>query len=144
MGVIPVGYALGMTPLALNQTVVGAVATGTHGSSLRYSSLSNQVIGFRVILANGTEIEIDPESHPLHFRAFQVNVGRLGVVTHVKLRIIKETRVRRTLLLGIPHNVFMSKFKDAQEMYKNTGTFPVWMQEMQAQWIPTTDQVRLS
>ena len=40
------------------QTIGGAVATGSHGSSMRYGSLSSQLVSLQVMLANGTLIEV--------------------------------------------------------------------------------------
>lgn len=123
----PRGFALGATPQFVNQTIGGAIATGTHGSSLTYGSLSNQVMGFRVVLANGTTVEIYPNTDPLYFKAFQVNVGRLGVVTDVKMRIIKEKVVRRTFLTGVPGEDLLPTIRDAQEIYKSTGKLQEWL-----------------
>lgn len=39
----PLGYSLKMFAWYIDQTVGGAVATGTHGSSLKWGSLSSQV-----------------------------------------------------------------------------------------------------
>ena len=39
----PLGYCLNMFAWYIDQTVGGAVATGTHGSSLKWGSLSSQV-----------------------------------------------------------------------------------------------------
>ena len=39
----PLGFSLNMFAWYIDQTVGGAVATGTHGSSLRWGSLSSQV-----------------------------------------------------------------------------------------------------
>ena len=123
-----VGYAIAAPPVALNQTIAGAVATNTHGSSLRDGSLSNQVIGFKVVLANGTFMEIYPDSHPLCFKAFQVNVGRLGVVTDVKMRIRPETFIKRRVMPGIPTEDFMNQLALAQHSYRMTKTLPPWLQ----------------
>jgi len=133
----PRGYALGSTPQYVNQTIGGAIATGSHGSSLSHGSLSNQVIGFQVVLANGTITEIYPDNYPLYFRAFQVSVGRLGVVTHVKMRIIKENLVRRRLFLDVTEEDFMPRIRRAQEMYRSTGSLPKWMDNMAFGWNPT-------
>ena len=38
----PYGYSLNMFAWYIDQTVGGAVATGTHGSSMRWGSLSSQ------------------------------------------------------------------------------------------------------
>ena len=81
------GYALGSTPIYVNQTIGGAVATGTHGSSLKHGSLSNQVVAFKVVLPNGTSTRIDPAQHPLIFRAFQVQ-------SWILVCVVKELRFR--------------------------------------------------
>lgn len=39
----PAGYTVGAFPWFVYQTIGGAVATGTHGSSMEHNSLSNQV-----------------------------------------------------------------------------------------------------
>ena len=39
----PLGYSLPAFPWYIDQSVGGAVSTGTHGSSFRYGSLSSQV-----------------------------------------------------------------------------------------------------
>ena len=123
-----VGYAIAAPPLVLNQTIAGAVATNTHGSSLLDGSLSNQVIGFKVVLANGTFTEIYPDSHPLYFKAFQVSVGRLGVVTDVKMRIRAKTFIKRRVMRGIPTEEFMNELALAQHSYRLTQTLPPWLQ----------------
>jgi FAD/FMN-containing dehydrogenase len=50
------GYTLGNFPWFTFQTVGGAVATGSHGSSLSYGSLSSDelLVALDVVLANGT------------------------------------------------------------------------------------------
>jgi FAD/FMN-containing dehydrogenase len=49
------GYTLGNFPWFTFQTVAGAVATGSHGSSLTYGSLSSDdmLLALDVVLANG-------------------------------------------------------------------------------------------
>jgi len=132
----PRGYALGSTPALVNQTIAGAIATNTHGTSLTYGSISNQVIGFKVVLANGTTTEIYPDNYPLYFRAFQVNVGRLGVVTDVKMRIIRETLVTRTTLLGVPQEEVIGMLKSAEEFFRTTGFLPDWLDGTWLNWNP--------
>ena len=122
------GYALGKVPIYVNQTIGGAIATNTHGSSFTYSSLSNEVIGFKVVLANGTLTEIYPDRHPLYFRAFQVSVGRLGVVTDVKMRIIRETLVRRTIKQSTDREDFFSEIREIQSVYASGEPIPEWIE----------------
>ena len=60
-------------------------------------------------------------------KAFRVNVGRLGVVTEVKIRIYKEILARRTLRSAVPPTEIFLRLKQAQEMYKASGDLPQWL-----------------
>ena len=60
----PRGWTLPAPPFFVLQSIGGAVATGTHGSSLKHKSMSSQVLALRVVLANGTLAEITAASHP--------------------------------------------------------------------------------
>jgi len=50
------GWTLPAFPWFTFQTIAGAVATGTHGTSMAYGSLSSdeQLIALDVVLANGS------------------------------------------------------------------------------------------
>lgn len=63
------GWTLPAFSWFLDQTIGGAVATGTHGSSMRWGSLSSQLRGLRMVLANGTLLEVTPRSNPHLFMA---------------------------------------------------------------------------
>ena len=88
------GWTLRGVPYWIHQTIAGAVATGTHGSS-RHGSLSGQLLGADVVLANGTLLNVDGESRPDLFDALRVSVGRLGLITSVELPIVPNAPVRR-------------------------------------------------
>lgn len=91
------GYTLPSFPWFIDQTMGGAVATATHGSSLRHGSLSSQLTGLTMVLANGTVISVDEdESSPHLFDAARASIGRLGVVVDVTLRIVPNMPVRKT------------------------------------------------
>lgn len=66
------------------------MATGSHGSSLTYGSLSNdaQLLGLDIVLPNGSFAQLSSASHPQLWRAAQVSAGRLGVITAVTFRCV--------------------------------------------------------
>lgn len=64
-------------------------------STQKYGSLSSQVLQLTVVLANGTMATVSPDSNPHLFRALGVSVGRLGVLTELKLRIKPQARRER-------------------------------------------------
>ena len=92
------GYTLPAFPWFIDQTVGGAVATATHGSSLRHGSLSSQVTALTMVLANGTVLSLGEEnaSSTHLFEAARASIGRLGVVVDVTIRIVPNRPVRKT------------------------------------------------
>ncbi len=75
------------------QTVAGAISTGTHGTGIRFGTLSAQVSGLTLVTAAGELLECSPEQHPDIFKAAQVSLGTLGVIAKVKLRVVPAKRL---------------------------------------------------
>jgi L-gulonolactone oxidase len=73
------------------QSIAGAIATGTHGTGLKYPVLSGQVEAVELALADGTERTIDGGDE---LRAARVSLGALGVVAAVTLRCVPAFRLR--------------------------------------------------
>lgn len=67
-----------------SQTLAGALATGTHGQGLQQSSIGDEALSIRMVLADGSVQTFDRQ-HPW-FPAVQLGLGSLGVVTAVTLR----------------------------------------------------------
>jgi L-gulono-1,4-lactone dehydrogenase len=68
------------------QTVAGALATGTHGTGLRYGGLATQAVALELVRADGTVLTCSRDEHPDLFAAAAVGLGAFGVVTAVTLR----------------------------------------------------------
>ena len=68
------------------QTVAGAISTATHGTGARFGTLSTQVVALRLITGDGSVVECSRESDPDLFRAAQVGLGALGVISQVTLQ----------------------------------------------------------
>jgi FAD/FMN-containing dehydrogenase len=114
----PRGWAIPAYSWFIDQTVGGAVSTGTHGSTLRWGSISSQVRGLKVILANGTLLELNsPEENPHLWKALGVSVGRLGVIVEVTLRIVPAEDVTRTSH-QTTYNEYVDQLFTVQEAYK--------------------------
>jgi FAD-linked oxidoreductase len=70
------------------QTVAGAIATGTHGTGGRLSSLSAQVAGVEIVTGDGALRQVGPDGRePDLFRAAQLGLGAVGIVTAVTMRV---------------------------------------------------------
>jgi len=59
--------------------------------------VSNQAVGLEVVTADGEARWYTAETDPHLFRALKISVGRLGVITRVRLMITKQQAVKRTL-----------------------------------------------
>lgn len=70
------------------QTIAGATATGTHGTGAGFGSLSTQLRGMTVVLADGSVRQCSSEQHPELFAAARVGLGALGVITEVTLQCV--------------------------------------------------------
>ena len=93
--------ALGAQGLALpslgsinEQSIAGAISTGTHGSALRHGTLAHYVQGLRLVLANGRVVSCSAESNPELFRAALVSLGALGIVVEVSLKAVPDFNIR--------------------------------------------------
>ena len=93
----PTPLTLPAFPWYIDQTIGGAVATATHGSSLQYGSLSQQVTAIELVIADGSVREFTPADGYL-FQAVVAHVGRLGVTTRVTLRVVPAVPVRRSVV----------------------------------------------
>ncbi|RXK51384.1 D-arabinono-1,4-lactone oxidase [Halorientalis pallida] len=71
-----------------HQTVAGAISTGTHGTGSDLGILSTQVARMGLITADGTVVECSPDERPDLFRAAQVSLGALGVISTVTLDVV--------------------------------------------------------
>ena len=69
------------------QTVAGAIATGTHGTGGRQASLSAQVAGLELVTGEGDLLRADAEENPDILDVARLGLGALGILTSVTLRV---------------------------------------------------------
>jgi FAD/FMN-containing dehydrogenase len=79
------------------QAIAGAVSTGTHGTGQTLGSISTQVVGLRIVTAAGNVLEYSREADAETFRAAQVALGSLGVITAVRLRLLPLYRLHEVV-----------------------------------------------
>jgi len=102
-------FTLPSLPILLDQTVGGALATGSHGSSTKHGTLSDQVLAIRIVLPSGehvTVVEDDSEANlrldgskvlqnSSLLRAARCGVGMLGTTLAVSLKLIPTMKLRK-------------------------------------------------
>ncbi|HEY0250758.1 MAG TPA: D-arabinono-1,4-lactone oxidase [Kofleriaceae bacterium] len=82
------GMALPIVGSISAQSIAGAIATGTHGSSLIHGNLASCVTGLRVVT---------PATRELTHEGPRVHLGALGVVTGVTLNIVPAFGLAETV-----------------------------------------------
>lgn len=122
------GLALPILGSIAQQTISGAIATGTHGSSLRHGNLATLVRGLRLVDGTG-EVHVLRHGDP-HLDAARVHLGLLGVVTEVTLTCEPAFGLVETSL-NLPFDEAcdrLTELADGHEYVK------LW-------WLPPLDQV---
>jgi L-gulono-1,4-lactone dehydrogenase len=75
------------------QTIAGATQTATHGTGTRYGNLSSQIVGLRLVTADGSVLECSAEHEPRVFDCARVGIGALGILSTVTLQCVPAFRL---------------------------------------------------
>ena len=81
------GLALNNMGDIAEQTVAGAIATGTHGTGGRWASLSAQVAALELVTADGSLVTCSAGQDPELFAAARIGLGAVGIVTAVTFHV---------------------------------------------------------
>lgn len=82
------GLALANLGSVSEQSIAGAITTGTHGTGLCHGSLSTQVVGLTLVTADGQRRRVSPDENADLLPAARLSLGALGVVTAVTLQCV--------------------------------------------------------
>jgi FAD-linked oxidoreductase len=77
------------------QSLAGAIGTGTHGTGAALRSLAAEVVGVRLMTAQGDVIEKSLADDPDFVHAAQVSLGALGILTDVQVQLRDRFRLHR-------------------------------------------------
>lgn len=71
------------------QSVAGAISTGTHGTGIKFGILSTQIVNLTLINGNGELVQVDREKDGDLFKAALVGLGALGIISRVTIQCEK-------------------------------------------------------
>ncbi|KAA1416316.1 FAD-binding protein [Nocardioides humilatus] len=69
------------------QTLAGAISTGTHGTGGRAAGLAAQVVGLELVAGSGERVTTSATEHPEILEVARVGLGALGVITSVTFAV---------------------------------------------------------
>lgn len=124
------GLSLPYTLSIFDVSVGGFVANGSHDSGRGARQLNHYVTRCKLIDGTGTVRIFDAASHSVHaelFPAVQLNLGVLGIVTEVSLKVVP-----RFSLLCTP------RVATLDEAVSNTGTLLARYSHLKIWWFPHT------
>jgi L-gulonolactone oxidase len=76
------------------QTISGAISTATHGTGERFRNISSQVVGVTLVLASGQILDCSADKEPDVFKAAQVGLGAIGILSTLTLRCVPAYNIR--------------------------------------------------
>ena len=110
------------------QSLAGAISTGTHGTGINYHSISQAVIGLKIVTGDGGILECSPTENQKIFEAARVSLGALGIIIEVTLQCVPAFRLRAIEQTTSINNV-LELFEDAIGTADHTEFF----------WFPHTE-----
>ncbi len=75
------------------QSLAGTISTGTHGTGLAFGTISTQVRKLRFVNGKGEIVECSETDNQDLFKATQVSLGALGVITEITLQCLPAYRL---------------------------------------------------
>lgn len=120
------GYAIHNMASLPHITLGGAVATATHGSGDKNGNLATAVAGQTLICADGTRLDLARDTGDLPFAGAVVNLGALGVVTHLTLDIRPAYNVRQAVYEDLPLDTLLADLSTIVRGAYSVSLFTDW------------------
>jgi len=105
------GQALYNMPDIDEQSLAGAMSTGTHGTGQKLGALHSYLTALTLVTPRGEVYECSRSRHREIFDAARVALGSLGVITQVTLRNLPAHTLKRRVWME-PLDLLLEKFND--------------------------------
>ena len=77
------------------QSIAGAVSTGTHGTGAALQTIAAQIEGLTLVTGTGEVVEYTAEETPDLLNAARISLGLLGIVAKVTLRVVPAYKLHQ-------------------------------------------------
>lgn len=122
------GLALTNLGSIAQQSLAGAISTGTHGSGINFQCLASQVLSFSLINATGEKLTI--KKGDSLFDAAIISLGCLGVITEMTLQVSDAFNLHDNTYT----RNFLEVIENIEEYIYQNDHFKLW-------WMPPADNV---
>lgn len=120
------GFALPNLASLPHISVVGACATGSHGSGEGNGNLATSIRALEIVTYTGEIIQRSRDTHPDEFNAWPVHLGALGIVTKVTLDIVPTFDIVQTVHLGLPFEAAIEHLDEIEASAYSVSLFTKW------------------
>ncbi|MFD3275894.1 FAD-binding protein [Aquirufa echingensis] len=128
------GYAIHNLASLPHISVAGACATATHGSGGTTGNLSTAVEAIEIMKADGTLMMFD-KSNPKFYGAV-VNIGALGIVTKVALKVYPRFEVTQEVYENLPMSALKGNIDTIFGLGYSVSMFTHWLdQNINQLWV---------
>lgn len=114
------------------QSIAGALNTGTHGTGRDFGTLATQIHSITIALPTGELVEVSENANRELFKAAQISLGALGIITRYKLKVVRAFVLEYTSKLGTIEDA-VGNFDKYNNEYRNYEFY----------WFPYTNKVQL-
>lgn len=130
------------------QSIAGAISTGTHGTGLKLGSLHTQIVGMKLVTGDGQLLSLTEEHDPELMQAARVNLGALGVITEVTIQCVPnynlEWKAEPHPFDGVLNNLpALLNDNDRVRLYWLSGTNVIQVMTMNHTNLPVTPKNRV-
>jgi len=121
------GFALRNMASLPDISVVGACATGTHGSGVANQNLSAAIAAMEIVTADGDIVELRRgDDHVPGVPGGVVHLGALGVVTRLVLQVVPSFDVSQRVYEDLPLDVLDDHFTGIMASGYSVSMFTDW------------------
>jgi FAD-linked oxidoreductase len=112
------------------QSIAGTISTGTHGTGMAFGTISTQVKAIRLVNGLGEIVECSEQQHASLFKAAQVSLGALGIITEMTLQCVPAYKLE-----------LVNEKKKLAEVLKNYSEINAANRNFEFYWFPHTEYV---
>ncbi|GAB5551720.1 MAG: D-arabinono-1,4-lactone oxidase [Saprospiraceae bacterium] len=120
------------------QSIAGTIGTGTHGTGLDFGSISTQVRSIKFVNGLGELVTCSTTENVDLFRAAQVSLGALGIITEITLQCVSAYRLELVNRKEAIQQV-MDQFLERIKQNRNFEFY--WFPHTETAWTKTSNVI---